>query len=146
MEKFKHRYAPKMFKYNPSLCSFRLQLIFFSEKPFYGNYWTLDSHINTVISHMFAYFRSRWRRIPWQSLLFTASVVLVQCHNWGHYLGLDTSALSKSGSNVSWVPIVRSSIFVILDFSDSSQTQVRPTSEQFWEFLLCSIFQVRKSC
>ena len=50
-----------MFKYNPLLCSFCLQLIFFSEKPFYGNYSTLDSHTNTVISHTFAY-SSRWRR------------------------------------------------------------------------------------
>ena len=33
------------------LCSFSLQLIFFSEQPFYGNYSTLDSHTNTVISH-----------------------------------------------------------------------------------------------
>ena len=24
---------------------------FFLEQPFYGNYWTLDSHTNTVISH-----------------------------------------------------------------------------------------------
>ena len=45
LEKSKHRYVPKMFKCNPSLCSFSLQLIFFSEKPFYGNYWTLDCHI-----------------------------------------------------------------------------------------------------
>ena len=30
------------------LCSFSLQLIFFSEQPFYGNYSTLDSHTNTV--------------------------------------------------------------------------------------------------
>ena len=59
-----------MFKYNPSLCSFSLQSIFFSEKPIYGNYSTLDSHINTVISHMFAY-SPRWRRRPWQKgLLF----------------------------------------------------------------------------
>ena len=95
---------------------------------------------------MFAYIRSRWRRKPWQSLLFTASVVLVQCHDLRiRHLSL-TSALSKSSSNdVSWVPIVRSSIFVILDFSDSYQTRVRPTLEQFWEFLLRSIFQVRKS-
>ena len=28
---------------------------FFSEQPFYGNYSTLDSHTNTVISHAFAY-------------------------------------------------------------------------------------------
>ena len=33
------------------LCSFSLRLIFFSEQPFYGNYSTLDSHTNTVISH-----------------------------------------------------------------------------------------------
>ena len=32
LEKFKHRYAPKMFKYNPLLCSFSLQLIFFFRK------------------------------------------------------------------------------------------------------------------
>ena len=50
LEKFKHRYAPKMFSDNPLLCSFSLQLIFFSEQPFYGNYSTLDSHTNTVIS------------------------------------------------------------------------------------------------
>ena len=43
------------------LCSFSLQLIFFSEQPFYGNYSTLDSHTNTVISYTFAY-SSRWRR------------------------------------------------------------------------------------
>ena len=28
---------------------------FFSEQAFYGNYSTLDSHTNTVISHAFAY-------------------------------------------------------------------------------------------
>ena len=48
---------------NPLLCSFSLQLIFFSEQPFYGNYSTLHSHTNTVISHTFAY-SSRWRRKP----------------------------------------------------------------------------------
>ena len=40
--------------------------IFFSEQPFYGNYSTLDSHTNTVISvisHAFAH-SSRWRRKP----------------------------------------------------------------------------------
>ena len=26
----------------------------FSEQPFYGNYSTLDSHTNTVVSHAFA--------------------------------------------------------------------------------------------
>ena len=36
---------------------------FFSEQPFYGNYSKLDSHTNTVISHVFAY-SSRWRRKP----------------------------------------------------------------------------------
>ena len=44
-----------------------LQLIFFSEQPFYGNYSTLHSHTNTVISHAFA-FSSRCRRKPWQGL------------------------------------------------------------------------------
>ena len=44
-----------MFNYNPSLSRFSLQLIFFSEKPFYGSYSLLDSHINTVICNMFAY-------------------------------------------------------------------------------------------
>ena len=39
---------------------------FFSGQPFYGNYFTLDSHINTVISHAFAY-SSRWWL--WQGLL-----------------------------------------------------------------------------
>ena len=47
----------------------RLQFIFFPEQPFYGYYWTLDSHTNTVISHAFAYL-SRWRRKPLQGLLF----------------------------------------------------------------------------
>ena len=32
-----------------------LNVYFFSEKPFWGNYLTFDSHTNTVISHMFAY-------------------------------------------------------------------------------------------
>ena len=41
---------PKFFQDNPLLCSFSLQLIFCSEQPFYGNYSTLDSHTNTVIS------------------------------------------------------------------------------------------------
>ena len=50
---------------NPLFCSFSLQVIFFSEQQFYGNYWTLDSHKNTVIFHTFAY-SSRWRRKPWQ--------------------------------------------------------------------------------
>ena len=45
------------------LCFVALVLIFFSEQPFYGNYSTLDSHTNTVISHTFAY-SSRWRRKP----------------------------------------------------------------------------------
>ena len=46
---------PKFFQDNPLLCSFSLQLIFISEQPFYGNYLTLHSHTNTVISHVFAY-------------------------------------------------------------------------------------------
>ena len=59
---------PNFFKDNPLSCSFSLQLIFFGGQPFYGNYSTLDSHTNTVISHTFAY-SSRWRRKPWQGLL-----------------------------------------------------------------------------
>ena len=39
---------PNHFLYNPLLCSFSLQFIFFSEQPFFGNYLTLDSHTNTV--------------------------------------------------------------------------------------------------
>ena len=31
--------------------------VFWSEQSFYGNYSTLDSHTNTVISHTFAYTR-----------------------------------------------------------------------------------------
>ena len=57
-----------MLKYNPLLRSFSLQLIFFSQKLFYGNYATLDSHTNTVISHTFAY-SSRWHWKQWQGLL-----------------------------------------------------------------------------
>ena len=45
-------------------CSFSLQLIFFSEQPFYANYY---SHTNTVISHAVAY-SSRWLSKPWQGL------------------------------------------------------------------------------
>ena len=45
---------PIFFQDNPLLCSLSLQLIFFSEQPFYGNYSTLHSHTNTVISHTFA--------------------------------------------------------------------------------------------
>ena len=48
--------------------SFSLQIIFFSEQPFYGNYSKLDSPTNTVIFHAFAY-SSRWRWKPWQGLL-----------------------------------------------------------------------------
>ena len=47
--------------------SFSLQLIFFSEQLLYGNYSTLDSHTNTIISHAFAY-SSRWCQKPWQGL------------------------------------------------------------------------------
>ena len=36
------------------MCGFSLQFIFFSEQSFYGNYSTLNSHTNTVISHAFA--------------------------------------------------------------------------------------------
>ena len=59
------------FTTDPLLCSFSLQLTFFSEQPFYGNYLTLDSHTNTVISHTFAY-SSRWRRKLWQGLFLSA--------------------------------------------------------------------------
>ena len=41
---------------------------FFYKKPLCGNYSTLDSHTNTVVSHAFAY-SSRWRQKPWQGLL-----------------------------------------------------------------------------
>ena len=50
-----------------------VQIIFFSKLPFYGNYSTLDSHTNTVISHSFAY-SSRWHRKPWQGLFLTNSL------------------------------------------------------------------------
>ena len=55
--------VPKICYYNPLLCSFSLQFIFFSEQALYENYSTSDSHTNTVISHAFAY-SSRWRRKP----------------------------------------------------------------------------------
>ena len=41
----------------------------------YGNYSTLDSHTNNVISHTFAY-SSRWRPKPWQGL-FTRHYIAV---------------------------------------------------------------------
>ena len=53
----------KFFQLNPEERTFGLQIIFFSEQPFYGNYLKLDSHTNTVISHAFAYL-SKWRRKP----------------------------------------------------------------------------------
>ena len=56
-----------MLTYNPLFSSFSLQVIFFSEQTFYGNYSTLGSHTNTIISHTLAY-SSRWRRKPWQGL------------------------------------------------------------------------------
>ena len=63
----KHRYTPQCFKYNPLFCSFSLQVIFFSEQPFYGNYPTLDSYTNTVILTRLPTAR-RYRRKPWQDL------------------------------------------------------------------------------
>ena len=36
---------------------------FFSEQPFYGNFWTLDSHTNTAMSHAVAY-SSKWLPKP----------------------------------------------------------------------------------
>ena len=32
----------------------------FTEQPFYGNYFTLDAHINTVISHWLVAYSSQW--------------------------------------------------------------------------------------
>ena len=57
------------FKSSPSACSCKALVynsyvflfFFFSEQPFYGNYSTLDSNTNTVISHAVAY-SSGWRR------------------------------------------------------------------------------------
>ena len=47
-----------------------LQFIFFSEQqPLYGNYSTLVSPTNTVISYTVAY-SSRWLPKPWQALFF----------------------------------------------------------------------------
>ena len=44
--------------------------IFFRTVVFYGNYLTLDSHTNAVISYPFAYW-SRWHWELWQGLLFS---------------------------------------------------------------------------
>ena len=66
LEKFKHRYAPKMFKNNPSLCSFSLRLIFFSEKPFYGNYSTLAvsfSYKCCNFSHVCLLVKMAWQTV-----------------------------------------------------------------------------------
>ena len=77
------------------LCFVALVLIFFSEQPFYGNYSTLDSHTNTVISHTFAY-SSRWRRKPWQGLsirfVYLFFYALNQCRKNLHF----SFGLSKS--------------------------------------------------
>ena len=56
-----------------------LQFIFFSVKPFCGNYSTFDSHTNIVISHMFAY-SSRWRRKPWQDLYTSKTLLLKELY------------------------------------------------------------------
>ena len=56
--------APKICLYNPLLCSFSLQFIFFQNSRFYGNYSTLyDSHAITLISQEVAY-SSRWLPKP----------------------------------------------------------------------------------
>ena len=36
----------------------------FTEQPFYGNYFTLDSHINTVISHWLVTYSSQRSTLP----------------------------------------------------------------------------------
>ena len=66
---------PIFFQDNPLLYNFRLQLIFLSEQSFYGNYSTLDSQTNTVISHTFAY-SSGWRRKPYLLTKHVLSVIL----------------------------------------------------------------------
>ena len=53
-----------------------LVLSFIDLVTFYGNYSTFDSRTNTVISHTFAC-SSRWRRKPWQVLLFLYDVAKV---------------------------------------------------------------------
>ena len=61
IENFQKRYQCMWLHVTPSnffsgiVRSEALQFIFFSEQPFYGNYSTLDSHTNTVISHAVAY-------------------------------------------------------------------------------------------
>ena len=50
------------------ICTSVSKAIFFSEQPFYRNYLTLDSHTNTVNSHVVAY-SSRWLPKPWQGVL-----------------------------------------------------------------------------
>ena len=63
-----------------NMIRFSLQLRFFSEKPFYGNYSMLDSHTNTVISHLFAY-SSRWHWKLWRGLLLQNTMVSDQ-NSW----------------------------------------------------------------
>ena len=63
-----------------NMICFSLQLKFFSEKPFYRNYSMLDSHTNTVISHLFAY-SSRWHWKPWRGLLLQNTTVSVK-NSW----------------------------------------------------------------
>ena len=83
---------------NPLHCSFSLQLICFSEQPFYGNYSTLDSHTSTVISHTFAY-SSRWRRKPWQALLLALAAecpfLKFSLRAWQKYYILSLVSLSR---------------------------------------------------
>ena len=51
LQKFIHRYAPQIFQHNPLFCSLVYKSYFFSKQLFYGNYSTLHSHTNTVVSY-----------------------------------------------------------------------------------------------
>ena len=70
--------------------------ILFSEQPFYGNYWTFDSHTNTVISHTFAY-SSRWRRKLWQGLLLSEGFTsyMLKIKDQSSKMGLDSKRLTN---------------------------------------------------
>ena len=75
--KFKKEVLGLLAHVTPSICFGRIlrsealvynSYIFFRTAEFYGNYSTIDSHTNTVISHASAY-SSRWDRKPRQGLL-----------------------------------------------------------------------------
>ena len=108
--------------------------ILFSEQPFYGNYWTLDSHRNTVISHTFAY-SSRWRRKLWQSLLLSEGFTsyMLKIKDQSSKRGLDSKRLTKKPPYLfTFLPFRRLRICALISaFSSEKFTGNRSKTKTF---------------